>query len=375
MINSRGYAIQHPTIDQANLSFLIPYISKREYILYNPIDIVCQVLYKINMQINKITKGKKMPEKRLTLNTEKRKAIADVFQTHFELNSPKYELHKKSIADYNEARTKMKVLAETVVRHHQPQEDVETIGRMISKYNRSGGELYEDNCFYFTAPEKTETDSDGRINKIIDEQHVKFSLGEKFARSYYRDEIKAKGLNPDFHVAIKENYDKRSPSYYTMESQVNKFTGHETSSNDNKTDVSMKQEWENDFQLTTIGTSYCHSRMFAVDQETYEMFKMYNSLREQVIMAHQQLYEHVNGKMEKLKLGLKSYRYFDQAKDLADKLGVALNEGILNESSSMALSVYSPTNLADLLTDKVELTREEKIVMARRIMQETQAVN
>ena len=53
-------------------------------------------------------------------------------------------------------------------------------------------------------------------------------LSKDFARSYYRDEIKAKGLNPDFHVAINGNYDKRSPSYYTMESQVNKFTGHET---------------------------------------------------------------------------------------------------------------------------------------------------
>jgi len=115
--------------------------------------------------------------------------------------------------------------------------------------------------------------------------------------------------------------------------------------------------------------------MFAVDQETFEMFKMYNTLRENVELTHDQLYQHVNSKMQKLTLGLKSYRYFDQAKDLADKLGVALNEGILNESSSMALSVYSPTNLADLLTDKVELTRDEKIVMARRIMQETQAVN
>jgi hypothetical protein len=316
-----------------------------------------------------------MPEKRLTLNSEKRKAIADVFQDHFELNSPKYELHKKSIADYNEARTKMKVLAETVVRHHQPQEDVDTIRSMIKKYSSSGGALYDDNCFYFTAPPRNETDDEGKTRELVDEQHVKFDLGEKFARSYYRDEIKAKGLNPDFHVAIKENYDKRSPSYYTMESQVNKFTGHENSSNDNKTTLSLKDEWEKDFQLTTIGSSYCHSRMFAVDQETFEMFKMYNSLREQVIMAHEQLYSHVNGKMEKLKLGLKSYRYFDQAKALADKLGIVLNEGILNESSSMALSVYSPTNLADLLTDKVELTREEKIVMARRIMQETQAVN
>ena len=314
-----------------------------------------------------------MTEKRLTLNTEKRKAIADVFQTHFELNSPKYELHKKSIADYNEARTKMKVLAETVVRHHQPQEDVDTIRSMIKKYSSSGGALYDDNCFYFTAPPRNETDSEGHTRELVDEEHVKFKLGEKFARSYYRDEIKAKGLNPDFHVAIKENYDKRSPSYYTMESQVNKFTGHESCSNNNKTEMSFKDEWEKDFQLTTIGSSYCHSRMFAVDQETFEMFKMYNSLREQVIMAHQQLYEHINGKMEKLKLGLKSYRYFDQAKDLADKLGIALNEGILNESSSMALSVYSPTNLADLLTDTVEQTREEKIAFAR--MQQQQTVN
>ena len=53
--------------------------------------------------------------------------------------------------------------------------------------------------------------------------------------------------------------------------------------------------------------------------------------------------------MEKLRMGLKSYRYFDQAKELADKLGVVLNESVLNESSSMALSIYSPTNLADLI--------------------------
>ena len=315
-----------------------------------------------------------MPEKRLTLNSEKRKAIADVFQTHFELNSPKYELHKKAIADYNTARTKMKVLAETVVRHHQPQEDVDTIRSMIKKYSSSGGALYDDNCFYFTAPPRMETDSDGDKRELVDEEHVKFSLEEEFARSYYRDEIKAKGLNPDLHVAINGNYDKRSPSYYTMESQVNKFTGHETSSNDNKTSMSLKDEWENDFQLTTIGSSYCHTRMFAVDQETFEMFKMFNSLRENVKLTHEQLYSHVNSKMEKLKLGLKSYRYFDQAKSLADKLGVVLNEGILNESSSMALSVYSPENLASLLEDKVELTRDQKIAIAKGLMQQ-EAIN
>ena len=55
-----------------------------------------------------------------------------------------------------------------------------------------------------------------------------------------------------------------------------------------------------------------------------------------------------------------------QAKKLADKLGVVLNETILNESSSMALSIYSPDNLASLLEDKVQLTRDQKIAIARQ---------
>ena len=79
--------------------------------------------------------------------------------------------------------------------------------------------------------------------------------------------------------------------------------------------------------------------------------------------------------MKKLRLGLKSYRYFDQAKALADKLGIALNESILNESASMALSVYSPENLASLLEDKVEQTREEKIAIAKRLFQEKASIN
>ena len=79
--------------------------------------------------------------------------------------------------------------------------------------------------------------------------------------------------------------------------------------------------------------------------------------------------------MSKLRLGLKSYKYFDQAKSLADKLGIPLNESVLNESSSMALSIYSPENLASLLEDKVEQTRDEKIAIAKALMQQQQSVN
>ena len=94
---------------------------------------------------------------------------------------------------------------------------------------------------------------------------------------------------------------------------------------------------------------------------------MYVASADNVIKEHQQMYSYVEGKMKTLRLGLKSYRYFDQAKALADKVGVVLNETMMNESSSLALSIYSPDNLASLLEDKVEPTKAEKIAIAKKL--------
>ena len=154
---------------------------------------------------------------------------------------------------------------------------------------------------------------------------------------------------------------KRNPKYYNDESACNKFLGFSTSSNDDKSVITPVSKWENDFKLWVIGTSYCRSRQFKVDENTLNFFKMYLASADEVIKQHQQIYSYVEGKMQKVRLGLKSYRTFDQAKQLADKVGVVLNETMLNESSSLALSIYSPDNLASLLEDKIEMTREEKI--------------
>ena len=130
---------------------------------------------------------------------------------------------------------------------------------------------------------------------------------------------------------------------------------------------------DDDYKIWVVGSSYCHTRQFKVDETTFEIFKMFRKSQEDIVRTHEKIFNYVDEKMKKLRLGLKSYRYFDQAKALADKLGIALNESILNESSSMALSVYSPENLANLLEDKVEMTREEKIAMFRK--QQTASVN
>ena len=308
--------------------------------------------------------------KKLTLNAEKRKAIADVFQQHFESNSKAKEKHQDAIVNYNLIREKAKTEMEKVVRYHQPQEDVDTIRSMINKYGeRNGGQLHEDNCFYVSMP-ITKVDDEGREYDATDEVHIKFDMENEFAYSYYRDELKSKGLNPDYKLTIEGDYSKRNPKYYADESAVDEYLGFSHKRNDVSGTSYLKDQWENDFKLWTIGSSYCHSRQFKVDENTLNFFKMYRSAQENVVKTHEQLYSYVENKMKKLRLGLKSYKYFDQAKKLADNLNVPLNESILNESSSMALSIYSPDNLADLLTDKVELTRDEKIAIARQQMQQ-----
>ena len=322
-------------------------------------------------KINNQEKGNMTKEKRLTLNSEKRKVIADQFQSFYEDKVKDKLVQAKE--QYDLMREKAKEQIEKVVRFHQPQEDVDTIRKMIAKYGNSGGDLYHDNCFFVQMPIK-KVDDQGREYDANDEVHIRFDMGRKFARAYYRDELKAKGLNPDFNLSIDNDYSKRNPKYYNDESACNKFLGFSTSSNDDKSITTPVAKWEEDFKLWTIGSNYCHSRQFKVDENTLNFFKMYRSSADNVIKEHESMYNYVEGKMKTLRLGLKSYRTFDQAKALADKVGVVLNETMLNESSSLALSIYSPDNLASFLEDKEVLTREQKIAIARKQMQE-QAVN
>ena len=270
-------------------------------------------------------------------------------------------------------REQAKVKINQLVRFHQPQEDVDTIRSMINKYGESGGRLYDDNCFHVqTDTPRMDQAYHGNPVERFDDVHVEFKADKEFLTAYYRDEMRAKGIDADFDVRLGNNYEKRNPTYYNSETAVNNYLGYGSRNDVSGKSEYQKDKWENDFKLIVIGTSYCHDRMFQTNHENYLWFKQFNVAKDNIILAHKNLFEHVNKKMQKLKLGLKSYKYFDQAKELADKLGVALNESVLDAHSSMALSIYNPTNLAELLTDEVEQTKEDKIAIARAILKQEQ---
>ena len=150
-----------------------------------------------------------MHNKRLTLNAEKRKTIENVFQSHWEReDSPVIREWQDAKNTYDTMKPKVFELANNVVRSHQPQEDVDTIRSMIQKYSSSGGDLYHDNCFNFQMPtiddEGKEDTEEIKINFTLSPDLSGYHRSSAFGRAYYREEMKAKGLNPDYDLQWKE---------------------------------------------------------------------------------------------------------------------------------------------------------------------------
>ena len=228
-------------------------------------------------------------EKRITLNSDKRKVIADVFQNHFEDNSKFKKAWQDAKETYTKLRQQAKIKMEVLVRKHHPQEDVDTIRSMMNKYgDRNGGQLHNDNCFYVKSDElKLEEDYHGDMVEREQDTHIKFGdMDKDFLTSWYRDEMKAKDIDADYDVRLGDNYDKRNPTYYNSESAVNKFLGFGSRNDVSKSVMYPKDEWDNDFKLWVIGTSYCHSRKFVADNETFKWFQSFKTAQEDVVKTH-----------------------------------------------------------------------------------------
>ena len=301
------------------------------------------------------------------LNADKRKSIENVYENYLLTQTNKArKTYDTAKARFDALYPKVWELITNVVRHHQPQEDIDTVKRMRAKYDDNGGRIHDDNCFNFIRP-TIETDSEGRQREFDNEVHVDMTLDARpsgfscsdFAYAYYYDELKQKGLDPDF--SLRWGTEKRNPRYYETESKVRQYLGFSRSQNDDTKNKHVHQ-WE-EKTIPVIGTSYCHSRQFKVDDITHSVFSEFNIAQEKLCQAHENMFKYVNEKVMKLRQGLRTYTKFSQAKELFDKLGIPLNESVIDEQSSMALSVFSPTNLADMLTDQEEQfsSREEKI--------------
>jgi len=81
--------------------------------------------------------------------------------------------------------------------------------------------------------------------------------------------------------------------------------------------------------------------------------------------------------MKEIKVGLKGYKYLDEAIELSTELGLNINDAEIIRTNSTGLTIYNPKNLADRIKgmkNKKEATREEKI-KARLLYEQQQKEN
>lgn len=266
-------------------------------------------------------------------------------------------------------------LARKVVERSYPKEDVATLRHFKKKYGDPCDVVAKDKCFYFSHSEDVDEDGDTKSTQ----SHFDFSLygnlngneygndeeSDHFAHAYYREELKENGLNPDI---IAQQSGKDSNPHKTKHVEANnKFLGKGRYDEHN----GMTQKFNEQFYLDVIGTSHCRSRAIACTKAEYEQFEQWRMAKANVVSKHQTWIDSISKQTEQLKIGLKAYRYLSEGIELATELGIQVDEAELVRTNSTGLTIYNPSNLANLIKGmkNKNQTREQKIALRKQYEQ------
>ena len=91
-----------------------------------------------------------------------------------------------------------------------------------------------------------------------------------------------------------------------------------------------------------------------------------------LITCHQKWIESVLNQMKEIKLGLKGYKYLDEAIELCTELGLSVNDAEIIRTNSTGLVIYNPKNLADRIKGmkNKNISREQKIALRKAYNQQ-----
>jgi len=313
---------------------------------------------------------------RIRLNQEYRNKIANRMRVHLEQEDTqekqKYDELKADQIELNDNAWK---LAEQIVRKHYTPDDVKMAYHLQNKFENVST-IAKDSCFHFHYLGQVE-DRDYDNNPIMKEdtieEHFDFRLGGSFegnSDSYdsssaygyalFRDELKAQDTcNPD--ILIEQEGKDQNPHLTKYTDANNKYLGKDDSGGYGK-------EWNDKYQLDLIGREYCRDRSIACNQEQFMMLKQWKQAKGQFVMAHHKWIKSVLDQMKEIKIGLKGYRYLDEAIELSTELGLNITDAEIIRTNSTGLVIYNPKNLAERIKGmkNTTITREQKIALRQQ---------
>ena len=322
---------------------------------------------------------------RVRLNQEYRNKIANRMRVHLEQENTQ-EKEK-----YLQAREAMKPLqdetwklAKEIVSRHYTPEDIKMAYHLQNKFENVDT-IAKDSCFHFGY--MGEQESRDRNDKPIMEQkyiesHFDFKIDgningqengkqDDFGYAYFRDELKNRDeCNPDINIEMKDK--DRNPHQTKFQDANNKYLG-TNGGRDNQT--SYAKEWNNDYVLDLIGREYCRDRSIACTKDEYQTLMFWQQKKGHLITCHQKWIESVLNQMKEIKLGLKGYKYLDEAIELSTELGLNITDAEIIRTNSTGLVIYNPKNLAERIKGmkNKSISREQKIALRKAYNQQNQA--
>ena len=310
---------------------------------------------------------------RIRLNQEYRNKIANRMRVHLEQeNTQEKEKYLQAREEMKPLQDETWKLAKEIVSRHYTPEDIKMAYHLQNKFENVDT-IAKDSCFHFgymgKAEDRDENDKPVMRDKYI-ESHFDFRLdgningeesskSEDFGYAYFRDELKGReGCNPDINIEMKDK--DRNPHQTKIQDANDKYLG-TNGGRDNQT--SYAREWNNDYVLDLIGREYCRDRSIACTKDEYQTLMFWQSKKGHLITCHQKWIESVLNQMKEIKLGLKGYKYLDEALELSTELGLDINDAEIIRTNSTGLVIYNPKNLADRIKGmkNKNISREDKI--------------
>jgi hypothetical protein len=139
-------------------------------------------------------------------------------------------------------------------------------------------------------------------------------------------------------------------------------------------EVKYGKEWNEKYQLDLIGRDYCRDRSIACSEQEFNFLISWKQAKAQFVIAHEKWVNSVLKQMKEIKIGLKGYKYLDEAIELSNELGLAITDAEIIRTNSTGLVIYNPKNLAERVKGmkNTQKTREQKIAERVAYMQQLQ---
>jgi len=323
---------------------------------------------------------------RIRLNSEYRNKIANRMRVHLEQeNTQEKEKFLQAREDMKPLQDETWKLAKEIVSRHYTPEDIKMAYHLQNKF-QNVDTIAKDSCFHFgyqgQVEDRDEHDKPIMKDKYI-ESHFDFKLngninGEEsgkqndFAYAMFRDELKGRdNCNPDINIEQKwgkgDGVENQTNPHWTKTDQANeKYLGL------NNGDHSYSKEWNDDYKLDLIGREYCRDRQIPCSKQEFDTMVIWQQAKGQLIMAHYKWIKSVLDQMKEIKMGLKGYKYLDEAIELCTELGLSVQDAEIIRCNSTGLVIYNPKNLAERIKGMKNKNHSREDKIKERILYESQ---